>query len=50
MFQNYLQAEKIFIKILTTAHVTIKSKINEVDKSRIICIKERLGESKTLST
>ena len=44
-------SRKIFIKILATvALITINAKINEVEKSGIICIKERLRERKTLST
>ena len=45
-------SRKIFMKILYTVHslITINSKINEVDKSRIIRINERLRERKTQST
>ena len=50
MFQNYLKAEKIFRNFGYGALITINSKINEVDKSRLIRINKRLKESKTPHT
>ena len=43
-------SRKVLSNFGNGALITINSKINEVGKSRLICIKERLRERKTLST